>query len=203
MQSIPEAIKVGRELYQTGKKRVTLDKLTVIGGITGLGAYLLIPIQLACTAFIHENLVDLPDESVRALSIAMIGLATMASIATEIPALHRRGYSASITSSTLQVLTGKSLWRSSLVSLGTHVTTGPMLIGMSPGNIMAILTADLGRLGWENGAGVILGVTFWRMFFNALIYFVDSKKLMEPAEKIRYTLRPDDYAPMREARTLE
>jgi len=203
VQNISEAIKIGLELYQKGKERVTFDKLTVIGAITALAPSVLVPLQLACTAFVHEKLVDLPDESVRMLAIAIIGLATMASIATEIPALHRRGYSASITSSTLQVLTGKSLWRSSLVSVSTHVATGPMLVGMSPGNILAILTADLGRLGWENGAGVILGVTFWRMFFNTLIYFVDSKKLMEPAEKIHYTLNPDAYAPMRDVRKLE
>lgn len=68
---------------------------------------------------------------------------------------------------------------------------------------MAILTADLGRLGWENGAGVIMGLTLWRAFFNTGIYLFDSKKLLVPAEKIHYTLKPDAYAPMRDARKLE
>ena len=203
MQNVSEAIRIGRELYQKGKERVSIDKAIVIGAITALSTYGLLPIQIACTALIREIEKDQPDESLRILAIAIMGLATLVSIASEIPTLHKRGYSSSFTSSTLQLLVGKSAGKSSLVSVGTHLATGPALVGISPGNIMAILTADLGRLGWENGAGVIMGVTLWRVFFNALIYSVDSKKLMEPAENIYYTLKPDAYLPMRDARKLE
>jgi hypothetical protein len=205
-----EVYQQGKELYKKGKdflkqrnKNLTPDKTLVIGAITALATYGLLPIQLACAALIHEIEKDQTDESVRILAIAIMGLATLLSIASEIPTLHKRGYSASFTSSGVQAVTKKSILKSSAISVGTHLVTTPILVGASPGNVLAILTADLGRLGFENAAGVVVGLTIWRVFFNAIIHQVDSKVLVEPAQNIYYRLRPDAYAPMRDARKLE
>ncbi len=187
------------ELYRIGKEKVPPDKMLIALAISLPSATPLVAIQTLCTVLLHETGKELSSEAMKLLAVALIGLVNLTSFAVEIKALDKRGYSASPISTALQA----SIKNSKIVSFLSHAINTTYMTGLSPGNLAVVLASDPIRVAFENAAGVAAGLALWKIVFNILIYGTDHKVLFEPAQKLYYKLRPDDYPGMRDINKLQ
>lgn len=152
------------ELYRNARQRVNPEGLAISTTISTASLGVIVPMEAGITYVLHEVGKEVDPNILKFATIALLGIANMASVAIEAKTLKKKQYSSSPIGSTLNVATGKPL----LSTVGELAFNHAQLTVFNPINAVAIANSDSQLLA-ESVAATSFTLSAWSIPMNTLI----------------------------------
>lgn len=172
-----------RESLRSARERINPEGAIVSTTISAASNAVMLPMEAGLTYLVHEATAITDPTLLKLAATAALGVANLASVRTQAKALKEKEYSASITGSTINILTGKPL----LSSVGEHLLTYGILFFTNPINAVALISRN-NELLMESAAASSFAYTFWATTWNRLIVNGRADPIVEKMRSARHSI---------------
>jgi len=169
-----------KEAYTNAKQRINPEGLAFTAASNVTSYVIFPPMEGAITYAAYEAANHLDQDLLKFFAVGLLGIANAASVGIESKALEHDNYSASMTSSTLNIVTGKPL----VSAIGGHIGNYVGLTIFNPLNIFALSTKNYSLLLESEGAASV-ALTSYFITLNSLIINGKTQPFIDRVRKVR------------------